>query len=615
MIRTLLRKEVRDHALVVTVIGLAHLALGALLVVAHAEADDGAAPAVAWRMVTSWMLCLFAPALGARLVARELRDGTWRWLRTLPVRPAEVLAIKQVLGFGTLTTFALLHLLVAMEVAPSPGLSRVPSTGLAVRVLGFTAWIWAYAWVLSFLGRYRWLTVALTIFGLVTTSELQWWDVRETGPLALLIGPRSAPEAPIPWASIAGGALALMLAHPVGVALATWGRRPLAEVIAAPMTRGEMALVVAVVLVGRTLAETAEALATKPPYAVPDVEPVTVGGVTVTWSAPPSPDDPETLARRLDEAFSALGFHRPQVFVATRSDDEQTPFHATHSRPDVGIVLKVNPEAPGYDEDHLVAWVVGMALGGETNGRSWVENRLWASDGFGLAWTTRGTPPFSHSLLARQAVTALDGMPLEADTLLRLELVADRVGWKLTESVSWSVLETLRAEAGDAAQLDFLRARARPRPDGVRGWWGDGVAGWQADLVQTTGLTWPRLVAAWAARIESLREALPPPTRLVAEGAWVRVDAHASDLEVRVVAREGVPDDAWITYTWRTLGPLDARLWPSTRHRHVVQAGKAHEPLALGLAAGSTDRVGWTATWVDDELDVVRLSGWHRVGP
>src|SRR5213594_4110831 len=184
MRRGLVLKELREHGWVVLLLWLG-CALGLLVFLKRAERDGS--PFVAFGYLAAVFGPLLSLAVTNRLVVREYGGRTQLFLETLPVTRACVVATKWMLGAGA-TLFPIAAALVATAALGSGRvlLSARFMTLLAARSLSFVLWFYALSFVVSLLGRFRFVAWGLLLTGLVALDSLTQLPMERLPPFNLV---------------------------------------------------------------------------------------------------------------------------------------------------------------------------------------------------------------------------------------------------------------------------------------------------------------------------------------------------------------------------------------------------------------------------------------------
>lgn len=582
----LVRKELAQHA-------LAFVGLGALLAlyffvqaVGVLMAERSASFLEVHRAFLLGALVLAAFALGNRLVVAEYQHRTQRFLQSLPLRAAEVLAVKYALGLAVLLAAAAASLgLSALGAGRTEPLGQRFVLVLALRSAGWTCALWGFLFLMGLVGRLR-VPVYLALCLAYAAARNLDLDVTRHGPFALVDARLPFERAVIPWAElgITAAWTALMGAGAGALALVRDGAA--ADALARPMTARERVTTGVVVFAGILVVGSMSRHAPKAPYRFTEAATLHAAreDVEVFFAREESRADAEALLAALERDLGALrralGWARlPPVRVALRPTLDGRTVESVDLEENDGVLVRANFTAADFDRADFEAALVARVLDHATAGRAIFEPQRWVRDGFSAWWARRANAPAPgpsafelRALWATRATGATDA------TLRRWTLTRERLGEPVAGAVAWSMVRHIARTRGDGAVLRLARhLYGRRPPTDVR----EVVHAWrhpmEREVSDAAGVPWTALVDSWAAWLGERRRDGAVSAALAGVptvAAAVRVAPGEVVYDVRVAGGEPT---APIARVHAPLGPFDDVLEERDllREEGVVERGVA----------------------------------------
>lgn len=618
MIRALLAKELRQHWMAFTGMGL--LQAIALLAVLGMMMRGGLTVSAfePLRFVIGFFGAAGAMILGHRLVAAEYSARTQLFLEALPMRRSTMLAVKVAVVLAV--SFAGAVMMVGLAALIGWQHEHLTPAFAGMLLVRTTAWNACAALVfclLGLLGRYRW--PVLISLGLFLSSAQEWLGIdpatwppfsllarsfafeRETWPI------RELQEAGI----VMGGCLLL------GALLGLVREGQVASLLAEKMSGREK---VFLWIAGVSILTVAVSKSNPPPprFTLAHASIAYRGPARV--SAAPTSDQAQrtadTAARAIDGISRYLGWTQvPEVLITLGGDlDGRTwqlgEFEDARRQ---GLPVRANFNHPDFDPDAFTAWLLPHVVSGATLGRASHEPQRWALDGLGHFWRHRSDLSASTEPLQRRALWAA-AQDVSADTLRSWLRLRDRVGPDVAAGLSWSGLYTLEKEAGAAACQNLLSSLLRqpPRKDirtTLQTLWQPATSklrthtGWNLD---DFAQRWSRTLDGWRPAHAAELARIP---HLQAEFRFLPDGPGAAQAQVRVLT-PGLSVPA-LTLDSAKLHPADGEIPPAWITTTTVPPDGKWHPAATTLIPGQ--RWAGTLTLWSPELEGTLISGWQRL--
>lgn len=619
-ILTLLLKELRQHTVVLGLVMLCMPPVWLILVLGTFAGHSTVSYMEIHTTFLRFMVIPFGFALGNRLIVTELYGRTQLFLEALPMHRAEPFVVKWIMGFGVLGGVAMCSLFFTMLVASTREPLDLPFVlSLTSRTLVFSAWLWAFLFLMGLLGKMRipvYVLLMLVVLILAETTEL---EVSRFGPFALIGSELALSRTGIPW-SEAGITLALTLGFVVvsGVLLSI-SEGSVQEVLSKPMSSRERAMMGISIMFVLTVWTGLQ----------PDPEPLpyemTGDFVTrservplvIAYGAAPYREASEALLARLEPSLEALQSglaltELPEMRVVLRAGLDGRTFDTPTLRGGDGALVRANflPEA-NPDLEGLEAALIGSFLDGHSGGRACFEPQCWVRDGFALWWATCGPHrPQGGAACEASADRALQALlftrehEATANALLHWETSRETRHPRVAESFAFDVMRTLAHQHGANAPLQLARSRfGQLAPTDSRATWSYLVNPVQASVQEVAGTDLPALVEAWQADAQATRaradvQALAGPlwpipviTQLTFESEGDSQRNIVIDLAVAPPWRDA--EGVTVTVHTRLLGPLDelVRPWETRRDVTVLTRGEATRHIVIRGQAARGNRL------------------------
>ncbi|MCC6877477.1 MAG: ABC transporter permease [Sandaracinaceae bacterium] len=567
-VRALLLKELWHHGPVVSGLAVVVIGIFFLLLLSALIAPRTITLLETHATFVRFFTVLIGFALGNRLVVREYQDRTQRFLEALPLRRAEMVLTKLVLGFVVLAGLSLGSL--ALSVAVAALREPLTATWIAIvmgRTLLFVAALWSSLFTMGLLGRWRiplYIGAGITLLVLTQAGLV---DLERFGPIALVAQTFVLERLDFPVADALVTLLFSAIVLAIGLSLALVREGSLAEANAKRMSRREMGAVLVALALGLVGSSVADQVKDKEPFAFTQREVERRAPVDVLYLE----DRHRGAAARLADVASAdltaladyLGWSRlPKAHVALRPTLDAREIQIVRLGEDQdGILLYANFVAEGFDLDALRSRIVERVILAATDRRAKLEPHVWVARALAVRWPRRDVG-LSPSTLRRALFVSRDRAPSWA-SLERERPMAERFGRDAFAAWAASAGEALIERAGPARSQRFFRSVLSDDPP-----WGitavidsrrDPV---EARLEREAGLGPEALLAAWRARLIEWRSLYP--LRGVPRAA-TRITIEAPDSGVRNVRWQVRFDPAAepgsrCTLIHAALGPFDRPL-------------------------------------------------------
>ena len=571
MIRGLVMKELREHGWAILLLWLGS-ALALLVFLRKAERE--ASPFVSFGYLSAVFGPLLSLAVTNRLVVREYGSRTQLFLETLPVTRARVVAAKWLLGAGA-SLFPIVAALAATAALASGGVLITARfmTLLAVRSLSFVLWFYALSFVVSLLGRYRFVAWGVLLTGLLALHSFIQLPIVRLPPFNLVSSGLVFERLTLPAADLLVTWSITVLLLMGAFAIALVGEGSLSALLARRMTRRERVVVAVAALVPVALLGILHGRKPKPPFHLRSALIVEHGGqsigvaLTANLSVAVARTLGEAIASDLAELKTYLGLTRtPPVYVLPDASLDGDMFLRATLPASDGVVVRSALGSRGFQEDEFRTFVIGEVLDWYTRGRANREDERWFFDGFKQWWLAQRLPSFEDRLRRRAAAGPTRLTP-DADTLRRWLTAREQVGDCLGDALAWRIVSVLARDVGPLAIQSTARELwgSRP-PNDARVLF---EPSFEQVLWRRTGITVPVLAERTVTALAQDRAGLAAQSD--AQSSW------SADFEARpaggrlyeIQYRLGSSGDTVPAYAVRytTLQPWDGELSRSTLSR------------------------------------------------
>lgn len=587
MILRLVAKEVRQHAR--AGLGALLLAVSTYVLLLEFLLREETPTLLRAATMFTWGASPFLAAFVARrLFVLEQEQGTFQFLRSLPVRPSAIVATKYLLGLTLVlgVNLALLWTTAQLqkdhEFVPSEWVLRL-SAQIAAHVF---AWFGLCA-LMAQLGGYRyaaWIFVMLMMPSLDSVLHEPMRNLLWTAPLA---DDLESTRYVTPWDAVGLGAAWGLGFTVVTVALAQLRGGRLVDAAFQPMTARRRAQVSAGLFVGLLGLELLTGL-TRAPAAAP-VSPALTNTRVVTTERLLEPLGARVAAAVVDlERRFALG-PLPKVMLRLRRDHRPERVLTTLSADRLIIAVRTSTPSAAMLREVLTDVLMGQTA-----------MQLERAPATGV-WAL-GLAPFAlEDPTLGPTAARLGALPNEhLEDYFALRAAVGRRGVQAAGQIAWQVVAEL---GGQEAVTDLAQDLF-----GARSGTGAGLIAARAlsprDLLEDAGVTWPDLLANWRSRVEAAARAHPDaapwdPLPVNLRTRTGRVEALAWD-SVPANPERSVVELYWGTAMNLAPQPVPARIHGS--HRVQTQSG-LHD-----LWADPRKRIVYT--WVIDD----EVLGWAEVG-
>ena len=466
MIAALVRKELREHGLVLLAAAL--LSMGALAGMLVVDREDGG------RFSALVAFCMFIGALNAlvtanRLFVREYAGRTQLFLEVLPIGRARVFATKWLLGASWLLVLTGVAWLASLRHArKSEAIELVDALHVLASALAFTITVWSFSAMAGMLGRHRytvWLALLFVIGLLAQAGELSPDDV----VVLQLLGDRTAmARGPVPLQDLLW-ALGVTSAFALGAAaLALVGSGAMASALARRMTARERVFILVAALVAGFVYTALEGKREKPPFDVLDATYAhgTHARVAVMVTSDLTHDQrydlAQSISRAVDGLLEVIGAPpaRPVIYVIPQKGLDPGDIDRAALADHEGIVLRASPDA----SPHAVrTQVLHDLLADITLHRGLREDRHALLDGIAARAALLDDARAREAMLLRFAHAPVE---LDEQTFTRWEETHERLGDCYADALAFAAADRLAVYLGPE-KLNALLGKlfARPKDD------------------------------------------------------------------------------------------------------------------------------------------------------
>lgn len=625
MTATLLRKELRQHKAALGWVGIVMLAGFGLVVASQSIAGEGGSIFESLRVFIMIYVVLGGLVLSHRLIALEYTAKTQLFLEALPVSRSRMVAVKCALGL----TFMLTVVSLALALACLAGRRHEILTPrfvviLAVRALSVTAFAYLFFFLMSFLGRYRfiaYLTAGATIAVIIELTDLQ---LIHFGPFALLDAQFAYERDSLPWRAlgVTWTLNGVMLALSFMMALIREGS--VAAMLAERMSHRER-LFVAALLVGSlsALSVFGEKIE-RAPFVLHDAVTRERPGVVAHVAAgAEGGGDANALAEHIADQLSAareyLGLSRlPAVFITRRRDLDVNRFERGELDAAHGVHVQANFGAPGFRRDAFTAWLLRETLIVHSKGRALLEPKMWVLDGYALYAGTCERAPLLFTEETVLALRALYGAEagFSPRDLRAWQSYRERVGGEIATGVAWSGLETLARHHGPDRAARFIRSLLGVEvPKDFRALAYERSTPIEHLLQSEAGVTLEQFWSEWQADLTAGRQELAHELarlpKLRGDVTFAPLSPDSRRVRYRVQITPHPSDEARYSLLYNKLPAFDEEVSPQALRREVNTYSVQREgELSEGFMRG--DRFYWTFSQEVPALGCAVLSGWKR---
>jgi hypothetical protein len=538
-VKALALKELREHGWVLMALVLLLTAgvVGQLTV----YAEDYGRFAVYRRFVIV-LGPVGALVAGHRLVVREYSGKTQLFLEQLPIRRADVVFTKWLLGWAWCVAVVVLGW--AFSWAWRSQSEVISGSDAAHAIVAGVLWIsvfWAVCFVAGLLGRHRWLLWGLlACLGVAVerTSEVEL----DTVPVFHMIGPQL--ESARVWPEKADVVASFAI---VGIGLATaWTlavmrQGALAALFAGRTTARERIFAVCAVMVGLLAVSAISKEREKPAFTLGSVTPfqsvagpigVLPGRGVTAWQAQQMT---HLLAADVVSFVEAMGYPRlPGVYVLSQAGLDADVVLAVPLADRDGIVFRANLADDRLDPLNVRYRILHSIVSRHTGDRALEEDRHWLLDGLAAWWTVRDDEAGRALMRKRSAAAPLS---LSMESVRRWTETFERAGDCFGMGLSFTLFDTLVEELGMPRAVALARqVFVKPHRD-VRDWLFETPL---SKSLADAGVDWPALVA----RAEAARQTQGPPSRYRAGVEWVSEGGGQRRARF-TLAKEPQPVGAW----------------------------------------------------------------------
>ncbi len=622
MIRTLLAKELRQHW-----IGLLVLAVLWLLIYLLTALGS---------IVQGAMLSYFEPlgsflhlgailgsvTLGRLLVVGEYRERTQLFLEALPVSRIAMIAVKWFLGAAVLMGLvAAAFLLTTLLAWRNESWSLRFVVFLLARAGAACLAVYAFFFLMGFLGRYRFLIYALVLLFFFAASQLRQFEMDNWGPFHLL-GPTFAYERDVfPWEAFRitclMGGICILGSFSLGL---LW-EGSLSALLAEKMWQREKVVIALVILTGFYGVYILDTRIPKQPFNLEDA--ATARSEQVTVQVAGSDDLSSGLAERLAGDLADLRSYLElpklhSVFLVERGDLDPNLYERGILEETEGFLVRAAFRDPEFDETHFHRWLVGELLAAESHDGVRAESCRWVYEGFPDFWSRRNSrsQPMEESrpLIFR----ALYGLPqgITAQDLSTWLRFRETLGDDIAAGAAWSGLEVLARLHGEETTRRFVRrVLGCHLPHDVRAALHRRLHPPSQVYQHLTGQSFDSFLKEWNGELDRCRgihqatlESLP---RLRAEVEFLSEFADSYDLAYRLLPEASLSSPLRYAFRYCTLPPMNQEVRPQKLQEklHLEETLTQHI-LASPFSRGS--RVFYTLSTDLPELECSVISGWIR---
>ena len=575
-LRVLLRKELRQHALLLLGIFVVVLPIAGLGLLGQALAPSTLTVFEAHVTFLRFLIPVFAMVVGNRLIVTEYQHRSQLFLAGLPLRRWEMVAVKWALGqlallLVTLLVFGVI-LLFAWFREP---LSQRFVMLMLVRSLAWVVAVWGFMFGMGFTGRYR-LAIYLALGMLmIVAADFSDFEPSRFGLFSVVDGTFALERETLDLSAVATAMLFGLGWSLFGCALALAGEGNLAEGLAQRMSTREKSAVGALFVISIFIVSALDDKKQPNAFAFPSSAAVTRSEslpIEVAHSSAEHEVHARALLASLEADLQALPARLgwkvlPAVRVSWSGALDGRTFESVNLRDGDGVLLRAAFDAPDFDRVGFRAAVIRALLVAHTRGRADFEPYAFFLDGYArhVAEQQHGADA-AHSSLMRALYATRDAPPT-ALAARRWHETRERLGPAMAQAVARSAVHALAAAGGeDAPDTVARRLFDGPSPKDLRASFelrGDAPRERVAEAAKQADFD--AFVAHWVAHLDRLRT--EPWAAGVAAmprlSASVHVMAAAGELRMvtaSLKASAAAPSDQVMTLLHQRLTPFDQPL-------------------------------------------------------
>ncbi|HUF63730.1 MAG TPA: hypothetical protein VMN36_16760 [Verrucomicrobiales bacterium] len=622
MIRALLAKELRQHWPGLLVLAFLWLVIYLLVALGSILQDAMLSP---FELLGSFLhigAVLGSVTLGRLLVVSEYRERTQLFLDALPVSRIAMIAVKWFLGAAVLMGLVLAAFLLTTLLAwRNESWSLRFALFLLARAGAACLAVYAFFFLMGFLGRYRFLIYALVFLFFFAASQLRQFEMDNWGPFHLL-GPTFAYERDVfPWEAFRITCLTGGICIVGSFFLGLLWEGSLSALFAERMSQREKVVIALVILTGFYGVYLLDTRTPKQPFDLDDAAMARSGRVTVKVAGT---DELSTgLAERLAAELADLRTYLqlpglPSVFLVERGDLDPDLYERGILKETEGFLARAAFRDSGFNEERFCRWLVGELLAAQSHDGVRAESCRWVYDGFPDFWAQRHSRPQPMEDSRPLIFRALYGLPQgitdrDLSTWLRFR---ETLGDDIAAGVAWSGLEVLASRQGDETARSFVRhVLGCHLPRDVRAAVHRRLHSPARVYRNLTGQSFDSFLTEWNGELDRCRgihhaaiESLP---RLRAEFEFVSAPGDSYDLNYRLLADPPLSSPVRYALRYCALPPMNEEVHPEKiRETAHVEESLSQHVLARPFSKGS--RVFHTLSAELPELECSAITGWIR---
>ncbi|MDX2054982.1 MAG: ABC transporter permease [Polyangiaceae bacterium] len=412
------------------------------------------------------VIMVFTPVaalvLGRRLIVREYQQRTVQFLEALPLRRAEFLFAKLVVGWVVLAglVFGIINAL--FLASGEPGMMHWLI--VLLKSLGYAGVLWSCAFLLGLVGRLRfalYIFVPLVIYLLETTTA---FEIMRFGPFAL-IDPNTFPyeRTALPLRALGESAAASSVLVGLAFTLGLIREGAFAERLANRASPREKSALTLSVFLSLLAVSVFEAKQQPPPFefSSQEVERSRRWDIEVMYGWPELAPQAVSVIRDTERLFQRAEGLIPITFPAVRivhnSALDQDDVRAVHLEDRGGVLLHVNLGMAGPARAELLYLVAHDAHTQATDDRAAFESQHWVLDGY-ASWLVASEDAEYEKRSWGRAVAAMKVAGLASDTLIRFEPLMERVGEQGAAALAFAIFRQLVQQVGPQRAVAVARS-------------------------------------------------------------------------------------------------------------------------------------------------------------
>lgn len=622
MIRTLLRKELVEHGIVLAVVFAATF-FGFLLVLANMMIREAGSALESVRIFGVSFYILTCLVVCNRLVVHEYSGKTQLFLEGLPLSRSVMLWTKYLLGIGIVTLvigsgFALALALASRQEPISPRFLVI----MISRLAAFIFCTYSFFFMMGLQGRYRIPIYVCLFLAMIILTESTAMDLTQQGPFALLDDEFAFERFEFPVRDLVTSAMAGCVFTLIAMLMGLVREGSVASLLAERMSQREKLFVTVAIVMLLFTGTLIDQKKTPDPYEMFDAATESGNGVTVHVETMRDSESGSRIAKQMHEDLLSIRDYLeidevPEVFLVNRRDLDADRYEPAKLKNASGILIRANYGSSEWSYNSFQPFLIDVSISRISHFNAIHEPQCWVLEGFSEYWPRRresNTNWNDESFVDRRAAYgALLGIT-EQD-IGDWYLYRDRVGDAIARSVACSGLVFAERKYGSERLRDFLQQVLRlDQPKDFRA----DLNRWRHPISKvwerTMGSDYQQFIRDWNTELKTLEQSFAKQIReiprLTADVAWIKRSQVTYEMQVTPrCSSENAINDVSVKYEeisvfddWRT----------DRRAKSQTESFDPNDSITITDTFAAGGRVRWTTSVYAPELQCDVISGWQR---